>query len=344
METIIKHGYETLTIKDIKARCENVDTYRHTTLNDALSRFIDRDDLKIKMLKIEEYKRQGDSESIYKGELTSGKNIAKSLKSQMPRLFPGSEFNTSGLGPVATRENFIGNDGYVLVDIDAQDYVSEEEMNRRVIKLLDDKYVWVLFPSVSNTGYKVIIPCYRTSTWEQYKSQAIQIMAYLKLTYDVIVDGSSMLPTMGTYMGSLDKDELYINPDAETFDVKYPDTMLIALGFKRREYVATPMVIDSQSLSVLVRHSYVIESYLADSDYMQWFSYARALYNTYGQQAKDLFLSVSSDAGEAESKWKTFRSSKEGNAGVGTLLNPFKERMSREDFNKFRAEFYGKKD
>jgi hypothetical protein len=253
---------------------------------------------------------------------------AQKIKLRLPKLFPGSVFNFEGKR-IATNANFVSNSGLVLLDIDEKDNIMLDEKMK--VALLDP-YSFIIFKSISGKGYKIIVKTKSSSSVEEYNALARNIIYYFTARYDLDIDKSSVKPTMGTYL-SYDTNP-FINKDSKVFVKDYPAELFYETGIMTRPRPVYNYDTSSNvELTKLYAYSGELKRNLSQCSYDQWLTFARALYNTYGAQAKDLFISVSNDPVTAETKYNGLKNSNTGGANIGSVMH-FLSESSRAELRK----------
>lgn len=247
----------------------------------------------------------------------------KKYKNMLPKFYPGSIFK--GTGSHARMDNYKGNSGIVLLDIDAQD--NDDNMDFMVENFVyKDKYVKYITRSVSGSGWKIMVEVPPTETWKEYREISMRVCAYFHKVYNIKSDQASLRPSCGTYM-FLDEN-IVVNIDSEIFTKdKVRDSLIYELGYASKPKVnfGNNSDIDVEQLSTdLVEDIYraIAHSRIVD-DYNTWVQCSKTIYDLFGKLGKNYFdiISYNGTSDYNNKKWDSFTKNRPKNLGIGALVN-----------------------
>lgn len=303
-----KGKYRTTICKTIKARFENLNSWGVVPFEQVIHEI--KDSAYSELFEaIKELMDLPQDFWIEECEKTAG-DVIKHYKQLMPKVYPGTIFwNEDEEGYIPSAENFITNDGLVILDVDGKD---NEDLEYKMGLVFDsDKYVYCAWKSFKGDGYKIIVKTPPSETWELYGQRAESLIRRFKLLYDIEVDKASKTPSCGTFI-SFDL-EMYINDDSETYAKKFTERMAIALGEKKKPslYVkkekerGNVIDIDDGLLDEVFRGIYT--KGLVKQEY-DWFTCGKMIAGIFGNSGRHYFSLITDYACEkhiADRKWKS---------------------------------------
>lgn len=228
-------------------------------------------------------------------------------KNKLPKIHPGCVFE--GKGMYATIDNFKYNSGIILLDIDADD---NENLDEKMAKASLNKYSICTFKSASGTGYKLLVYCSPTETWEDYKELAIKICCYYSVMFRIKIDKNSYKPSCGTYF-CYDPEPVW-NHDVCMFTPNLIDEeTLFTYGFKKRPSKRKnfddfdPTFLSDDLLSDIFRE--ISARGLVDKE-PKWAECGWMIYNIFGSTQGHYYWEMLRDPGTctvnaSDSKWNS---------------------------------------